>query len=68
MVDVYFRHSHYDDPGLKQVVFDMMRAMGGDNIPAGAKVLIKPNFLLAAGADLQGRQSGHDNHRRYPGS
>ena len=51
MVDVYFRHSHYDDPGLKQVVFDMMRAMGGDTIPAGAKVIIKPNFLLAAGPE-----------------
>ncbi len=48
MVDIYFRHSHYEDPGLKQVVFDMMRAMGGDAIPAGAKVIIKPNFLLAA--------------------
>jgi uncharacterized protein (DUF362 family)/Pyruvate/2-oxoacid:ferredoxin oxidoreductase delta subunit len=48
MVDVYFRHTHYDDPGLRQIVFDMMNAMGGDAIPTGAKVIIKPNFLLAA--------------------
>ncbi len=48
MVDVYFRHTQYDDSGLKQVVFDMMRAMGGDAVSAGTKVIIKPNFLLAA--------------------
>ncbi len=51
MVDVYFRHTHYDDSDLKQIVFDMMNAMGGDSIPVGAKVIIKPNFLLAAGPD-----------------
>ncbi len=51
MVDVYFRHTHYDDSGLKQVIFDMMNAMGGDTIPAGATVVIKPNFLLAAGPE-----------------
>ena len=51
MVDVYFRHAHYDDADLKQVVFHMMTAMGGDAIPAGAKVIIKPNLLLAAGPD-----------------
>lgn len=51
MVDVYFRHTRYDDSGLKQVVFDMMRAMGGDTISAGARIVIKPNFLLAAGPE-----------------
>jgi len=51
MVDVYFRHTHYDDSGLKQVIFDMMNAMGGDAIPTGATVVIKPNFLLAAGPE-----------------
>ena len=51
MTDVYFRHTDYDDPRLKQVVFDMMTAMGGDAISAGTKVLIKPNLLMAAAPD-----------------
>lgn len=48
MTDVYFRHVHYDDSDLKQVVFHMMHAMGGDAISSGATVIVKPNFLLAA--------------------
>ncbi len=51
MVDVYFRHTRYDDSGLKQIVFDMMNAMGGDAISAESKVIIKPNLLLAAVPD-----------------
>ena len=50
-MDVYFRHSNYDDPDLKQIIFEMMDAMGGDTISAKAKVIIKPNFLLAASPD-----------------
>ena len=52
MVDVFFQHCHYDDPGLKQAVFDMMDAMGGQSIRAGSAVIIKPNLLMAAGTDL----------------
>jgi uncharacterized protein (DUF362 family)/Pyruvate/2-oxoacid:ferredoxin oxidoreductase delta subunit len=51
MADVYFRHTHYEDPRLKRVVFDMMTAMGGDTVSAGTRVLIKPNFLMAAAPD-----------------
>jgi len=48
MVDVYFKHTHYDDPDLRQIVFDMMDAMGGGALFSGARVVLKPNFLLAA--------------------
>jgi len=51
MADVYFKQTRYDDSDLKQLVFEMMNAMGGNAISAGAKVVIKPNFLLAAGPD-----------------
>ncbi|MDX2446769.1 MAG: DUF362 domain-containing protein [Desulfobacterales bacterium] len=63
MVDVYFRQTRYDDSDLKQVVFDMMTAMGGDAISAGAKVVIKPNLLLAAGPDKG--VTTHPNVLRY---
>lgn len=52
MVDVFFQDCHYDDPDLKQVVFDMMDAMGGQSIRDGSAVIIKPNLLMAADADL----------------
>ena len=48
MVDVYFKQTRYDDPDLKQIVFRMMDDMGGDAISSGDKVIIKPNYLLAA--------------------
>ncbi len=52
MVDVFFQHCHYDDPDLKQAVFDMMDAIGGQSIRIGSAVIIKPNLLLAADPDL----------------
>jgi uncharacterized protein (DUF362 family)/Pyruvate/2-oxoacid:ferredoxin oxidoreductase delta subunit len=51
MVDVYFKHSQYDDPGLKQTIFEMMDAMGGETIYPGAMVIIKPNLLMTAGPE-----------------
>ena len=51
MVDVYFQDCHYDDQKLKQTVFEMMDAMGGESIQSGSAVIIKPNLLLAAGAE-----------------
>jgi len=52
MVDVYFQHCHYDDPNLKQTVFEMMDAMGGHSIRSDSRIIIKPNLLLAADPDL----------------
>jgi len=51
MVDVYFQHCHYDDPDLRQTVFQMMDAMGGHSIRSDSSIIIKPNLLLPADPD-----------------
>ncbi len=48
MQPVYFKSSTYADSDLKPAVFELMEKCGGGEIAPGAKVLIKPNFLLPA--------------------
>ncbi len=48
MKPVYFKSSTYAESELKPAVFELMEKCGGRKITPGAKVLIKPNFLLPA--------------------
>lgn len=48
MHQVLFKKASYDYNILKPDIYDMMDAIGGDQIQNGAKVLIKPNFLTPA--------------------
>jgi uncharacterized protein (DUF362 family)/Pyruvate/2-oxoacid:ferredoxin oxidoreductase delta subunit len=48
MKPVYFKSSTYAGSDLKPAVFGLMEKCGGREIAPGAKVLIKPNFLLPA--------------------
>ena len=48
MNPVYFKSSTYEGRDLKPAVFELMEKCGGTEITSGAKVLIKPNFLLPA--------------------
>lgn len=48
MQPAYFKSSTYAEDELKPAVFELMDKCGGGKIAAGARVLIKPNFLLPA--------------------
>jgi len=48
MPDVIISEASYSDDSLKGRVFDLMDAVGGHRIRAGARVLIKPNLLTVA--------------------
>jgi uncharacterized protein (DUF362 family)/Pyruvate/2-oxoacid:ferredoxin oxidoreductase delta subunit len=48
MVDVLFRRASYEDPTLKEVVFEILEATGAGAIQTGSQILIKPNLLLPA--------------------
>ncbi len=48
MKPVYFKSANYAGCDLKTAVFEMMEKCGGREIASGAKVLVKPNFLLPA--------------------
>lgn len=48
MTTVLLRHSEYEYRTLKPVVSDMLSRIGTLRIEAGARVLIKPNFLAPA--------------------
>ena len=45
---INFKSSAHADHALKPAVFELMDKYGGGDIVAGSRVLIKPNFLLAA--------------------
>jgi len=48
MFPVIVRHATYEDAVLRPLIFEMMEAMGGAEIPGGSRVLIKPNLLSPA--------------------
>ena len=48
MVDVLFKNSSYVATDLKGTLYEIMDGAGGERIQPGARVLIKPNFLIPA--------------------
>jgi uncharacterized protein (DUF362 family)/Pyruvate/2-oxoacid:ferredoxin oxidoreductase delta subunit len=46
MVDVFFKTASYVAADLADTLWEIMDGAGGDRIKPGARVLIKPNFLL----------------------
>jgi len=48
MATVIFKKATYEEKILRPLIFDMIEAAGSINIHKGARVLIKPNFLLPA--------------------
>ena len=48
MEPVYFKASTYNDGELKPAVTELLETCIGGQIAAGARVLVKPNFLLPA--------------------
>jgi uncharacterized protein (DUF362 family) len=48
MTTVLLRHTEYEYRALKPAVFDMLSRIDALSIEAGARVLIKPNFLAPA--------------------
>ncbi len=51
MNKVFFKKASYNYNVLKPTVFEMIEAVGENYIQKGARVLIKPNFLLPAKPD-----------------
>jgi uncharacterized protein (DUF362 family)/Pyruvate/2-oxoacid:ferredoxin oxidoreductase delta subunit len=45
---VFVRQATYEHHILRPLIFEMMEAMGGDEIHGGCRVLIKPNLLAPA--------------------
>ena len=48
MSTVIVRQATYEHAVLRPLIFEMMEAMGGDEITGGGRILIKPNFLSPA--------------------
>jgi len=48
MSRVLVRQATYESHVLRPLIFEMMEAMGGEEIQRGCRVLIKPNLLAAA--------------------
>jgi len=48
MKPVYFKASTYNEDELKPAVFELLEKCIGGQIAVGARVLVKPNFLLPA--------------------
>ena len=48
MSQVLVRQTTYDNHALRQLIFEMMEAMGGAEIHKNSRVLIKPNLLAPA--------------------
>ncbi|CAB5164751.1 Iron-sulfur cluster-binding protein [Olavius algarvensis associated proteobacterium Delta 3] len=48
MTPVYIRKAGYSDPGLREILFDMLDACAGAAVGRGARVLVKPNLLMPA--------------------
>jgi len=51
MTDVYFKNAEYDYVVLRPIVFEMIETIAGNLIHLQSRVLIKPNFLSAAGPE-----------------
>ncbi len=51
MPRVIVKRSSYHDVKLRSHIFEMMASLGGDSIPTGTRVLVKPNFLSPASPD-----------------
>ena len=48
MSHVFVRRATYEHNALRPLIFEMMEAMGGEEIHGGSRVLIKPNLLAPA--------------------
>jgi uncharacterized protein (DUF362 family)/Pyruvate/2-oxoacid:ferredoxin oxidoreductase delta subunit len=48
MPDVIFKRADYDRPALQDAVADIFQRLDPQRIGPGSRVLVKPNFLLAA--------------------
>jgi len=51
MTNVFIRKASYDASIIRSMIREMLDSQGQDWIKAGARVVVKPNMLLAAGPD-----------------